>query len=234
MNKLMARIVAVVMAIAMLGTVSFAATADVADDNTSITTTAVAESMTGTTRTLMAYATDDNTDNVFDEDNDEIIALVQGTAAEVVGTIPVESSKVTKDYVVINYGDDQGNTDTITIKMVKGLVSVNVTIGDLKIVTTTYQNVAYATYTFVANAITDSTYGLHFYNSQKVDPANGKTPADVDDVPAGEIHGVQVNAPAAAKITGEGNVSFTAVIFGVEGTATLGAMPYINGNYIEQ
>ncbi|MBQ9757007.1 MAG: hypothetical protein IJW15_01140 [Clostridia bacterium] len=159
MNKLMARIVAVVMAIAMLGTVSFAAgSANYADGN--IADVNAGDAANQDIVTVLAFATNTANDTVFDG-TDKIIAVVQAT--EDPTTIPVVAADVEEyDYITVAFGGSNGETDyafinnkgEVTLTALDVQKEITLTVGegeDAKEVT--YTNVAYAHYTGRADKV---------------------------------------------------------------------------------
>ncbi len=196
MNKLMARIVAVVMAIAMLGTVSFAAgSANYADGN--ITDVNAGNAAGQDVVTVLAFATNTANDTVFDGD-DKIIAVVQAT--EDPTTISVVADDY--DYITVAFGGSEGKTDYAFIDN-KGEVALTALNVQRELTLTvngeekTYENVAYAVYTGTASkALTK--IGMKF-NSY-----NGDTP-----------YGTEQTFEKAVDIAVDGAFSFGVLILGV-------------------
>lgn len=116
-NKILARLVAAVMAIAMLGTVSFAATiSSVKVDATTDTVLNVANDTDAAyagnagVKTLMAFAAD--TANAEPAAAD-IIALVQNDDATAPASIKIDADKLAKDYVIVRFGGNGSVADRV-------------------------------------------------------------------------------------------------------------------------
>lgn len=208
MNKLMARIVAVVMAIAMLGTVSFAAGSanyaegDISDVNAG---NAAGQDIV----TILAYATDSYTDEEFTAGSDVIIALQQ---VDEIATINVDPERVgNKPFITIAFGGSEGKTDYAHID-VRGTVGLTTIIADREVTlvdektgeAVTYTNVAYAVFEVPTNgAITE--YGIKF-NSYASEGATEPKDAEQE---------IKVSKTLAEPTTISGNVTFAAVVLGV-------------------
>jgi len=218
MNKLMARIVAVVMAIAMLGTVSFAANYASA---TGEITTGIADDTNDAMETVLVYAT--NTPGVAYADGDVIVAIKQG--ADVSGTINVDQTKVAnadKDYLTIALGGTDGQVAYTSID-IRGTVDVAaVTVkNEIELDGITYTNVAYATFTETVKG-TVSEYGIKFNSYESAAATEPK--ADADEAVLKKV----LDEPTVM----DGTVTFGAVIMGVPyDTFTAGtvikATPYV-------
>ena len=117
-NKILARLVAAVMAIAMLGTVSFAATiSSVKVDATTDTVLNVANDTDAAyagnagVKTLMAFAADTADAEPAAAD---IIALVQNDDATAPASIKIDADKlVAKDYVIVRFGGNGSVADRV-------------------------------------------------------------------------------------------------------------------------
>lgn len=136
-NKILARLIAAVMAIAMLGTVSFAAalTDDVLD-----VTADTAEAYAGNTgvKTLLAYVADAADADPAAED---IIAIVQNDDGAVPTKIDIDKDKLTKDYLVVRFGGNGTAVDkTIAFAANAGTVAVE---DEIVINEKLYTDVAY-------------------------------------------------------------------------------------------
>ncbi|MBO4941479.1 MAG: hypothetical protein J6D15_04680 [Clostridia bacterium] len=221
MNKLMARIVAVVMAIAMLGTVSFAAS--YADGTV---TPGVAPNDAEAQETVLVFATNTARDQVY-SDGDKIIGLAQET--DVPASIPVNAADLEGyDYITVAYGGSDGTVDYAYIN-IKGNVALTAVVAAKEVKLTdketgeevTYTNVAYAVFEIPADgALTE--YGIKFnsYASEE----------DVDPKDANQE--IKVSETLGEPTTISGNVTFAAVVLGVpyadfaEGTVVK-ATPYV-------
>lgn len=205
MNKLIARIVAVIMAIAMLGTVSFAASY-----SEGVITTGKDADASQATETVLAFAT--NTANATAPSEDDVIIAIE-QAADVPATINIDADKIAgKDYIAIVFSGTAGTPSYAYIdNRAKDVTATAITINDYTYTAddgTVYSNVAKATYSFNADA--DRTvveYGFRF----------------VKDGGSGE--GAELKQTVNATMSGD--VSFSAAIVGVPEGTTLIATPYI-------
>ena len=181
-NKILARLVAAVMAIAMLGTVSFAATiSSVKVDTTTDTVLNVANDTdaayadnTGV-KTLMAFAAD--TANAEPAAAD-IIALVQNDDATAPASIKIDAAKlVGKHYVIVRFG---GNGSVA--KRVICLDGTAVTPKDtITVDGAEFTDVAY----FTANIDTEGTvknYGFKIANKKATGTYNYIMSDDVKEI----------------------------------------------------
>ncbi|MBR5613974.1 MAG: hypothetical protein IKW64_01545 [Clostridia bacterium] len=210
MNKLMARIVAVVMAIAMLGTVSFADVTGADYDNGTLTPGT--PDVSRTTKTLLAFATDSANDFTFDEGNDVIIALVQDDTIDT--TIPVDTTRVgNKKYISVIIGGD-GTTDTAYIDNTPEVAAINASTEPITIDGIEYKNVVSVTYNITdGNGRTLAKYGMSFnsYDKTTGEVRNVDEKIDVVTVPTGAI-------------VLDGTFTFTAVVLGVNVEALNGTV----------
>ncbi len=145
MNKLMSRIVAVVMAIAMLGTVSFAGGYNA---DTGMINSDIKDNSNDNNETLLVYAS--ATAGAPFANGDVIVAVKQG--ADVSGTIAVDKNKVAeaqadgKNYLNIALGGKNGNVSISSVFLSGNIEVASVEVEDEykaedgKI----YTNVAYA------------------------------------------------------------------------------------------
>ncbi len=113
-NKFIARSVATVMAVMMLGTVSFAASLTKGEAGADHTLT-VDPGADQSIQTIMAYYSD--TEGGTYASTDDIIVLDQASSLD--DTFTVDASKTVKDWIVIKRGGSDGNTTgSISIKTV--------------------------------------------------------------------------------------------------------------------
>ncbi len=210
-NKILARVVALVLAVMMLGTVSFAADKQL---------TPAAPDANGyaaqATKTVLAFATNDE-QATAPEANADIVAVIQD--ANVPTTITIDDSKIAgKNYVVVLFGGTNGVTDKAIIDVSTGatleaiVVDKTVTIDGQE-----YTNVAAAKFSFaVPTGKTAASYGLKFnsYNSE------------------GIAVGTEKEFKSTTEVVGGGTVNFGAVVFGVPATglqgAAIKAVPFVN------
>ncbi len=220
MNKLMARIVAVVMAIAMLGTISFAAgyNADTGKINSDIT-----DDQTDNNETLLVYAA--ATAGTPFASGDVIVAVKQG--ADVSGTIAVDKNKVAeakaagKSYINIALGGKDG-----LVKISSVFLSGNIEIASVSVEDEykaedgkIYTNVAYAKFEMPTDGRL-AKCGIRFVSN-----AVGAKPIDVEKV---------FDVPVAIK----GKVTFEALVVSVPYETMIGdeiiATPYfVYANYVD-
>ncbi len=210
-NKILARIVAVVLAVMMLGTVSFAAeladgkiTSDFAED------AAYAEQ---TTKTMLAYKA--ATEGAGLTSDDQIIAVAQG-GDEV---LSVDVAAVDTPFVKVVYGGIDGITRTATIDLrttadMEAITSF--TVSEVEFDGKTFSNVIKVEIEFVGvEGKTINEVGVKFQGAH--DGTNYTKGAIVSDT---------------ANIAGGGSLEYTAYLFGitaddVEADALI-AVPYVN------
>lgn len=211
MNKFMVRLFAVVLSVMMLGTVAFAATAEVGTD--AITSSDFdAEYTTTGVQTVMAYvaATEDATYTP-----DDIIALDQAEGAAASIVIDTDAAKVTNaNYIIVLYGNADGSTDKAVINCT-GLEEFDVIecATTLTLVdgpyTKVYTNVAVAKHNFVIESgKTVTEYGVKWVKDGVV--TNNKTLADADTL-----------------IDGEGGVQFGVVMYNIPDNVVIKAKPFV-------
>lgn len=205
-NKILARVVAVVMAVAMLGTVSFAA--DIIADYDQISTINA-----NATNTVLAYVADAENEAVTDEN---IVAVVQQKGP--ITSIPVDDSKLTgKNYLIVKSGglNEAGtaaavNTVAIPLASKGGVTVASIEVHDTLVVgETTYKDALVVTWNIEnteGKTAEAGKWGVKF----------GKFTGDATDmehVSSGEI----VDFPGTTDITGDAGstTKFTAAIIGV-------------------
>ena len=208
-NKILARIVAVVLAVMMLGTVSFAA--ELTDGNITSDFASDADYAAQTTKTMLAYKAA-TADAGLTNDN-QIIAIAQG--GDDVLNVPVAA--VETDYIKVVYGGNNGVTKTATIDLrtsvdydaLTSLTIENVTVGE-----NTFTNVIKVTYTF--NAVAGKTIN--------------KVGVKFKGALVGESYTKGADVSDDVNITGDGSVDYEAYLFGVPADEVEGiiAVPYVN------
>lgn len=141
-NKILARLIAAVMAIAMLGTVSFAAslTSDV-DANVTLDVTADTDKAyegNNGVKTFIAYVADTADANPEAED---ILAIVQNDDGAVPTTFDIDKDKLKKNYLVVRFGGNGTAVDkTIAFAGDDGEISFD---DEIEVGGSTYTDVAY-------------------------------------------------------------------------------------------
>ena len=210
MNKIMARLFAVVLAVMMLGTVCFAATAEIEGDAiaTEFETAGYADQ---TVKTVMAFkaASDAAT---APASADDIIALDQ--AADV-ASVAIDADAVDSDYVIVLFGGNGEITDKAVIDL-----RTDVTFETINCATSItfdgkeYTNVAVAEAAFTVSAgKTVTAAGVTWIK-------DGVTTANTTEVAADTI----------TTINGGGTVNFRVIMTGVpygNGVTTMQALPYM-------
>lgn len=213
MNKLMARIVAVVMAIAMLGTVSFAASIDAEKNTISADNTADL-----TVETVLAFATN-TVEAKTPGENDTIIAIDQ--AADVPSSFEIETSKIAGyDYIAIVFsgaGADEPEYAYITIPDDETkLTAVDVVRSFKAEDGTVYENIVKATFTETPESgKTLKEYGIEFVQTGLGTEQTGVT-----------LTGKANRIPQPVTSAVSGAITFTAAIVGAPAGATFTATPY--------
>ena len=210
MNKLMARIVAVIMAVAMLGTVSFAAgyTAE-----TGVIAPGITDDASDAMETVLVYAT--NTPNAAYASGDVIVAIKQ--AADVSGDIAVDTAKVAaagKNYLTIAVGGTDGEVDYTSIDIRGDVTLTAVAVEDEYVAAdgTIYTNVAYAKFALPTDGKI-AAWGVSFKSH-----ADGAT-------------AIEVGKTFDTAVQISGTIEFEALVLGVpygemEGTEVI-ATPYV-------
>lgn len=210
-NKILARVVAVVMAVAMLGTVSFAA--DIIADYDEI-----GAINANATNTVLAYVADAEDEEVTDKN---IVAVVQETGE--ITSIPFDDSKLTgKNYLIVKNGGLNAagaaaavNTVAIPLASQGGVTVASIKVHDTLVVGgTTYKDALVVTWKI------ENTEGKTAKAGKwgvKFGKFNGDA-TDMETVSSGEI----VDFPGATAITGEAGskTTFTAAIIGVPKNVT--------------
>lgn len=227
MNKLMARIFAVVMVVVMLGTVSFAAEYTVDSSYASgVITTNKADDEAQATETVLAFATDTANATAPDTANgDVIIAIEQDVKAP--ETINIDTKKIEGlDYIIVVFSGTAGVPTYARIDnraKEANLTAITFNTQDLEVNGQKYSNVVMATYTTAAakeDGRKVKEYGAYFKQT-----SGDKTGADTSkDVPekGNLIKNVLDNAVAY-----EGDLTFSVAIVGAPANAVFEATPYI-------
>jgi hypothetical protein len=207
MNKLMARIVAVVLAVMMLGTVSFAAPTATKD----AITTDVAERAMYTVKATKADGT--------------FLAMYQGTTPP--GLIAIDPTKVTVgETITVEYGGvDKGYATypvVVTSRVIEeSAFNAATTYTDKNGLV--YENVAVATHSFIPDGVaTKVGYKL---------TANGTYNDGEKDVTLTGANPVYINSTNVddeeTKFSGEGQFTFEVILLNVPVGVTVTALPYI-------
>lgn len=213
MNKLMARIFAVVMVVVMLGTVSFAATLGT-DAITDVTEPTKDGYATQTTKTILAFATNTKDAQAPDVENGDVIIAIEQLTTGIPTSLPIDGYKTAnKHYITIIFS---GNTP------VKDVVQLDIADETSKLDAlevfatyeaedgTVYENLAKATFTVnPESGKTLKAYGIEFAQE-------GSTTGKVNRL-GKPVTGTEVN----------GGFTFTAAIVGVPENVTLTATPYL-------
>lgn len=218
-NKILARVVAVVMAVAMLGTVSFAA--DIIADYDEI-----GAINANATNTVLAYVADAEDEAVTDKN---IVAVVQETGE--ITSIPFDDSKLTgKNYLIVKNGGLTSagaaaavNTVTIPLTSQGGVTVASIEVHDTLVVgETTYKDALVVTWNIEnteGKTARAGKWGVKF----------GKFTGDATDMET-ISKGLIVDFPGATDITGDAGskTKFTAAIIGVPKDVTgVSARTYI-------
>ncbi len=232
-NKILARIVAAVMVVAMLGTVSFA---ENGIDKTNATVTAETDNstITGlTTRTILAFANSGTT--VPDEiDPDNILAVIQTSEAnEYAGSFKYDASRIADgmDTVIVLFGGGEGEPEQVNIEIpadVKAPILTKINVyNTVEIGGKEYTNVVRAEYAYEntsGNVENIASYGI------KMGPyANDTTNTLEDGVQEADFaFGAKTDLAAGATL------KFSAILLGVPSTlnggktiSDVGARAYI-------
>ncbi|MBR2453187.1 MAG: hypothetical protein IKB32_03980 [Clostridia bacterium] len=210
MNKLMARIVAVVMAIAMLGTVSFAA-----GYAGGAVTPGVAPNDAEAQETVLVFATKTANDQAYTAGADKIVAIAQ--EANVPTSIAINPDYIADyDYITIAYGGSDGTVDYAYVDLRGEATLQEIVVADTIVLDgVTYENVAYAKFSFKADG-TITKYGIKF---------------NVYDDEGEAVEGaVEKDFSVTATIAAEGQIEYGALILGVpygELRGTIKAIPYV-------
>ena len=213
MNKLMARIFAVVMVVAMLGTVSFAADyTETSSYASGVITTNKDDDAAQAVETVLAFATNNASATAPDTANgDVIIAIEQDTKAP--ETINIDTNKIKNlNYIIVVFSGTAGTPTYARIdNRDKNVVLETIEIENYTYIAedgTIYTGVAKAVHSFEADADREvAEYGFRF---KKVN---------------GTGAGAELKQTVNAKMSGK--VQFSAAIVGVPSDVTLTATPYI-------
>ncbi len=213
MNKFMVRLFAVVLSVMMLGTVAFAATAEVGSDAITSSNFDAGYTTTGV-QTVMAYVADSANDTSYTAE--DIIALDQAVGAAASIAIDTAASKVQNaDYIIVLYGNANGTTDKAVINctgldeydVIECATTLTLVDGPY---TKVYTNVAVAKQTFAA-------------------PEAGKT---VEKYGVKWIkNGIESNnetvGAAGTLVEGGGDVNFGVVMYNIPDGVVITAKPFV-------
>ncbi len=235
-NKILARVVAVVMAVAMLGTVSFAAATGSVDatNNTVTSSTDKTDYAAQETKTVLAFAHDSSAASIPTTPADENILAVVQISENTPGNFTYDPDRLgTNDQIVVRFGGSNGVTDevvlnvksdTTTLTKMSFFTSVRAANG------TEYKNVVGATYEYkngTGATVSISEYGIDFAKYP-----NGNVNGDEEPI-SGSVITVteEVTTPATLTVVDGGILSFTCFVYGVpEGTDTtkINSRPIVN------
>ncbi|MDO4744703.1 MAG: hypothetical protein Q4A86_04895 [Clostridia bacterium] len=225
-NKLIARVVAGAMAVAMLGTVSFATKID-GNKNTVTPGDTVTESGYDgqAVKTFMAFATETASKTAPDTANGDVI-IALGQENDIPETITVDPDKIGEnDYVIVIYSGTNGTQAksiinvstqerafTLDTDIERSFRYTNVEEG----IDNEYINLAYAEYTFSPADSTLTKVGFKFNGTK-----NGEAREELD-------------ISMDCNITGGGTIKYGAVVYGVLSTDNISAEPYaVYADFIE-
>lgn len=223
MNKLMARIFAVVMVVVMLGTVSFAAalTDFAAPDAT--------DYGTQTVKTVLAFATDDKNAQAPNVENGDVIIAIDQLVGNVPTTIAVDDNLNNKDYVVIVFSGDKGIKDYALIDnrakdvtLTELVVTANS--ATIEVNGQTYSNVVVASFSTTAakeDGRKVKAYGAYFKQTD-----GDKTGANTSLTVPEKGNLIKYTLDEATAYTG--NLEFSIAIVGAPANAKFEATPYIS------
>lgn len=179
MNKLIARIFAVVMVVVMLGTVSFAAATSDIDENGNLVSNGVAEGWADQdVVTVLAFATT-NEAAAAPGVGDKIIALYQGVSANA-ASIPVDKTLIAEDFthVVVLFSGNGSKADKAVFALSEDTPITEITVdpkNEFEFNGKKYTNVVYAEYVYTAEeARTVNAFGFKFGESTEL--LVGETP----------------------------------------------------------
>lgn len=220
-NKILARIVAAVMAVTMLGTVSFAELQNTTNVNPSeYETGSTADALNAqTTRTVLAVKTTNATTypNLASISDDDILDVQQltGTAGNAYNaTLNIDETRLGETrYVAVYFGGNNGVVGKTIIEakasakspvLKKIDVFTDITIGDKK-----YTNLVGATYEYTAQAAeTVTRWGIKLGKYTTDEDANETVAAESGVAILANDTDVQLNAG--------GKIKFTGIVYGVE------------------
>lgn len=209
MNKFMVRLFAVVLSVMMLGTVAFAATAEL--DGSAIAGSEFEEGYTdNTVKTVLAYKATSADDTTYTAE--DIIALDQ--AADVASIAINEADVDDAAFIVVLYGGNAGITDKAVINL-SGVEEFEVIECATEITlvdgpyTKTYTNVAVAKKTFAVPAgKTVTEYGVNWVRN-------------------GILTDYKASTVTETLFEGAGNLDFGVVMYGVPSDVVIAAKPFI-------
>lgn len=210
-NKILARVVAVVLSVMMLGTVAFAA--PVLNDGATGFTDSVypGETNFGTQKTMIAF-TADSADATAPASADDILAIAQDSAFSPASVSFAADKVPTNCYVIITYGGDTGVVERVALpaSLLPTGAEGAMVVGELKTIVVgdkTIKNVIEVNATFPAAEAEVTEVG---YKVTKVGGATHEIKKDI-----------------ATVVEGEGTVTFSLLMVGVPSDATMQFVPYI-------
>jgi hypothetical protein len=198
MNKLMARIVAVVMAVMMLGTVSFAATT--LSETNDVITPEIGD-LTSGIYTVKAYTDTTNT----------IVAMYQGAKP---GSVKIDPAKIaeTDNNVVVEFNGKGGTKTNVSLPVTRT--------PDDVVATTTVSD----TYEFDGNTYTGVAHVSNEFNlGGKVATAIGY----ILKATGGSATGVENRVAYEGTLSGGGDIEFDVVVLKVPEDVTISAQYFI-------
>ena len=212
-NKILARVVAVVLSVMMLGTVAFAAPV-LNEDAAGFTDAAYDSSAFGTQKTMIAF-TAASADATAPASANDILAIGQGSDLNP-ATVTFAAAKVpASGYVIVAYGGDNGTV----VRTPLAVTSLPTGAEGAKVTATAKSIFAADGVTFVRNAIeVNATF-----------PAAEATVTEVGYKAnvAGSNKVNEIKKDIQTAIEGEGTISFNLLMVGVPASTTMEFVPYI-------
>ncbi len=213
-NKILARVVAVVLSVMMLGTVAFAApTLNKDGETVTGVTNDFGETNFGTQKTLIAFKAANKNDTA-PASADDILAIDQGASLE--PTISFSASRVPEDgYIIIAYGGDSGTV----VRTPLAVASIKDWEGEKIEITATAKTIIAPDGTKIRNVIeVNATF-----------PAAEATVTEVGYKAnvAGSSKINEIKRDLATTIEGDGSVSFNLLMVGVPEGTKMEFVPYI-------
>ena len=213
MNKFMVRLFAVVLSVMMLGTVAFAATAGITDDNAIAGSEFEADYATNEIKTILAYKAESANDTSYDPG--DIIALEQGAN---VNSITINADAIVDAaFIVVLYGGDKGVTDKAVINRT-GVEELGKISADAYTITFTKENGNPVTYHDVA--VFKQTISASKLANKVVSTCGFQW------VVNNEVKEDKLTSEALPIIDGEGDFVFGAVMYGIPEGVTVEAIPF--------
>ena len=216
-NKILARVVAVVMAIAMLGTVSFAKTYN------NVATPSKEGITTQATKTVLAVKSETGVAATTSITDENILAVKQLTG-DYPTSIDVDTNRLgDAEYIVVFFGGSNGITDSVAIETnpVKDAILTRISVQDNVVLDgVKYTNVVCGEYTYTNNSgATEkiASYGItlaKYADEETTTPNEGTAVEFNDDIADGSTF--ELANGATLKITG--------IVYGVPTDANVAAV----------